>query len=213
MTAIIPFLDPYPAWVKLLISVWLLLTAAVVIALIFSGRQPEAAAPRAAAQTAQPSTAASPSHADSPVLSADTVEQLRQRNGVRGLTPFQNDLGIGQLPPGVFGFTVPWILNTEHAGVVGGTGVDQITLQKSRGGTSTMEIHKAQSGTIYVVGYASAADLSRLQDPSRRADATVALFFEHFSEFKYPVAIPADRIVRSKNRTVEGKYVNDLSVR
>ena len=77
----------------------------------------------------------------------------------------------------MYGFTVPRIINTDPTGAVGGTGVDRISLQQSSMGTLVMEVHKTANGEIYVVGYLSEADLVRVQDPSRREDAQVTLFF------------------------------------
>jgi hypothetical protein len=152
---------------------------------------------------------------------AESLDALRRLQGVRALRDLENDLNLRRLPAGVYGFTVPWIINTDPTAVVGGTGVDRISLEQSSMGTLVMEIHKTANGEIYVVGYLSEADLVRLQDPSRREDAEVTFFFMPYQEFNQLVAIPISRIVNSlnrsvgnsQNRSVGSQYVNDLSIR
>ena len=204
--ALAPFLEPYPVWVKVLISGWVILTAVIILSLVFARSRDGIVAIN--------KRDTHPNHLESlTFLTSDSQESLRGITGVRELQPLENDLDIKRLPNGVYGFTVPWIINTNSTGVVGGTGFDRISLQKSGGGTAVMEIHKAEAGDIYVVGYVSESDLMRLIDPSRRTELEVMLFFEAFREFARPVAIPASRIQRSTNRSVEGRYVNDLLVR
>jgi hypothetical protein len=75
-----------------------------------------------------------------------------------------------------------------------------------------MEIHKLDSGDVFVAGYLSESDLARLQSPSRTTDAKATLFFSPYHEFSVAVAIPLSRIKASRNRRVENYYANDISV-
>ena len=203
-------LEPYPAWTKILVAAWVLLTAAVIISMVFA-RPAKTDESRIVADP-HSQGAASAASQTAAILNAESVEALRRSDGVRPLRTLENELNINRLPAGVYGFTVPWIINTDSTGVVGGTGVDRISLQQSSGGTAVMEIHKSAAGTIYVTGYVSETDLVRLQNPSRVADAEVTLFFTPYREFSLTVAIPISRIKTSDNRSVGDQYVNDLSV-
>jgi hypothetical protein len=146
------------------------------------------------------------------ILSAESVEALRRANAVRALQPLEEGNNVSSLAGGVYGFTVPWIINSDSSRIMGGTGVDKLGLRRSSGGTFVMEIHKRESGEVYVVGYLSEADLARLQNPSRTSDAQSTLFFSPYREFSLAVAIPLSCIKASKNRHVDGRYADDISV-
>jgi hypothetical protein len=204
-------LEPYPSWTKILVSIWILFSAAVIIGLIFAKQQGhnDQSSPMMDSAAAG---SVSQTRGLAAIVAAESVQDLRRLNGVRALRPLENDLSLRELPPGVYGFTVPWIINSDPTGIVGGTGINRITLEESSGGTSVMEIHKRGDDQVYVVGYVSETDLIRLQDPSRATNADVALFFAPFREFSIPVAIPVSRIQKSRNRSVADQYVDDLSV-
>ena len=213
LSALIPFLDPYPLWVKLVISSWVLLTALVLLALVFARQQlppgtaqisPLAESAAASVPPALSSSTRSTSQQVERIISADSVEQIRAITSVRPLRPMENDLGISRLPVGVFGFTVPWTL---------GRGIDGLSLHQNRGGTVVMEIHKAADGVVYVVCYVAEADLVRMQDPSRLNDSDLPVFFEPYREFAHVVAVPVSRIVKSNERSVDDHYLNDVTVR
>jgi hypothetical protein len=212
LVSLVPLLEPYPAWTKILISAWVLLSGVVVISLVFFKPSKIETQARNIAGQQPPTQVLAPSVSPA-IVSAESVEALRRIDGVRELRLLENDLNLSRLAPGVFGFTVPWIINTDPGGVVGGTGVDRISLQQSSLGTAVMEVHKRPDSEIYVIGYVSDTDLVRLQNPSRKADADVTLFFASYREFSHPVAIPISRITASENRSVGDQYVNDLSVR
>lgn len=46
LSVVIPFLNPYPFWVKALISVWILLSAAILLALLFTYPKPSQPTPK-----------------------------------------------------------------------------------------------------------------------------------------------------------------------
>ena len=146
------------------------------------------------------------------IVSAESIEALRTMNAVRPLQPLEDDQFISSLPSGVYGFTVPWIINTNSSGIVGGTGINKLGLNRSSRGTAVMEIHKLYSGDIYVVGYLSESDLALLQNSSRTSDAKATLFFSPYHEFSVAVAIPLSHIKTSRNRRIENFYANDISV-
>lgn len=129
------------------------------------------------------------------------------------MLPLENDKNLSQLPNGVFGYTVPWIINSNSSGIVGGTGVDKISLEQKSFGTLVMEVLKDSHGRVYVVGFVSQEQLVRMQDPSRTTDVQALVFFLSYQEFNQLVALPLERIISSDNRTVENKYVNDVVFR
>ncbi len=146
------------------------------------------------------------------ILTAETLERLRERTGVHPMSARDNDRHLSRLPNGVFGYAVPWIINSDSTGVVGGTGVERLSLGDKPGGTLVMEVHKAASGVIYIVGYTDRRHATLLEQPQGAMKLEIELFFSPYEEFDAPVAIPVERIMLSQNRSVDRAYVNDMEV-
>lgn len=146
------------------------------------------------------------------IITAETVERLRELTGVHPLGERDSGRPLSRLPNGVYGYTVPWMINTDGSGVVGGTGVEKITLHPGSGGTGVMEIHKAGSGGIYVVGYTDQPRIAQMVAPGDATKVEIELFFAPFEEFDTPLAIPVERIMSSTNRSVSHEYVNDMEI-
>ena len=132
------------------------------------------------------------------IVSGKTPEDLRLANGVRALQPLEDSKRFDSLPGGVYGFTVPWVLNTEASG----SRLERAGLRRVAGGTAVMEIEKRASGEIYVVGYVS--ENSGLES---------TMFFGPYREFTRVVAIPLSRIKAWNFRSVEGHYAGVFSIR
>lgn len=147
---------------------------------------------------------AGPRGSASDLVVRDSAARIREATGVRELRPREEDLGIVRLPNGVFGFTVPWMFNTDPSGVVGGTGLDRISLHKAAGGTAVMEVHKSSSGENFVLVYVSEETLIRLQDQSRTVALDATLFFAPYEGNSHPVAIPTGRITMWQVRSPSG---------
>ena len=144
------------------------------------------------------------------------VAALRNANGVSEVSGLEVGQGLRALPDGRYGFSPPWMINTDPAGVIGGTGFDRITLSRSRRGTAVMEVHKSSLGTVYVVGYLSEEALLRVQDQARTAPVSATLFFEP-RQARRAVAIPERMIVSSNHRSTESDegesiYIIELQV-
>ena len=143
-----------------------------------------------------------------PVISENTIEEIREINGVRALEPLQNGLDISRLPHGIFGFVTPWGVKSPG-----------LTLYRRKINTYQLEIHKSSgSGQIYVVGYVSPESLLSLQDQLRDSPAKVILFLVPFDGM-VPAAIPYSRVIGSANRWISGDegqgsyYIIDMSIR
>ncbi len=151
-----------------------------------------------------------------PTAAPSPLSGLREEHRVRELDPFENDLPITQLPNGVYGYTVPWILNTDPTGVVGGTGVSRINLNRSSFGTLVMEVHKTSDGTIYIVGFVTPDIETQLAESPEGTELEFTLLFAAHEDYNRPVAIPVESILYSDNRHIDlGRdfiYANDLRV-
>lgn len=148
------------------------------------------------------------------IICVESLEEIRLTTGVRPILDIEEGLSINQLPNGIYGYAVPWILNTDPVGVVGGTGVDKMSLSRRSFGTAEMEIHKATDGAIYIVGFACRADIIRLQNPSRNDPAHAMIFFGPHEEFSQALAIPASHLKEFKFRSIgqRGCRLSDVKV-
>jgi hypothetical protein len=54
------------------------------------------------------------------------------------------------------------MINSDPTGVVGGTGLDRISLDRRGGGTGVMEVNQSIQGELYVVGFVSEEALGRI---------------------------------------------------
>ena len=123
----------------------------------------------------------------------------------------EEEVELHNLPTGVYGFTVPWILNSDSSGVVGGTGEDRISLRPSPGGTAVMEIHKSIDGQNYLVCFLNKSSIEEVaaNNSMKISDPLIEIIvsFTFHDDFPYSIAIPLQRIVNYKHRRVS-KYEN-----
>jgi hypothetical protein len=137
------------------------------------------------------------------LITAESIDELRQKNGVRQLLPLENDLRLSRLPNGVYGYTVPWQIEQLKSD-------DKVS--RECGGTSVVEVHKSVEGHIFLLGFVSQTDLIALQDPSRKTQTDIIVFFSKYSEFDKLVAIPVERIVFLDHRDIESIHVCEVTV-
>jgi hypothetical protein len=211
---LIPFLEPYPTWVRASIAGWIFVSAVIVVELLFfrnvvgirntESLQSPVSSPNVPGDTGNEASTRSKHRAA--FITANSVEELRRQDGVRELLPLENEKTVARLPNGVYGFAVPWILYSSPAGIK----TDDISLQRKSLGTAVMEMHKSQDGQTYIVGFVSQADLVRMGDQSKTTQYEVTLFFAPYDGFDEIVGVPVERIVSSNNRTIEDRYANDI---
>ncbi|MEN3793778.1 hypothetical protein [Fulvimarina sp. MAC3] len=137
------------------------------------------------------------------------VLDLRAESGVKILDERQEGRRMGQLPDGVYGFSPPWMLNTDPEGVVGGTGIEKIALSAERGGTAVMEVHKSAGGNFFIIAYCSRDFATVLEDPSRKEKISIVLYFFRTEFADIAIRIPLDRIVDWSSRRSGSSSVVD----
>jgi ankyrin repeat protein len=147
----------------------------------------------------------------SAVVTADSIEALRIQDGVRPLEQAENGQLILALPNGVYGFAPAWMINSNPAGVVGGTGIRNISLERRSLGTLVMELHKLRDGQIRVVGYLTREEVQRLAASSGQAEVT--LYFSSVGEHSVATALSLSTLRSARSRRLEHQlYVTDLSI-
>ena len=152
------------------------------------------------------------------IISAETIKELRQINGVSELNPLEIGRALTNLPNGRFGFERVRHINNYSSSEFDSTIFDSSVLDDSPNFTHrVMEVHKSSIGAIYIVGHLPPSVLVQVQKPNRKDPIDVILFFQPATNL-VPVAIPVERIVQSYSRRAkdnEGNsiYVNDMIIR
>jgi len=145
-------------------------------------------------------------------ITAISLKELRLKLDTRKLEPLEEGLNLSKLR-GVFGYTVPWLLNSDPTGVVGGTGSSRLSLRNSRGGTAVMEVHKSKDGAVYVIAFISEQVRIKLVELTRKASFQTTVFFFPYNENNKAIAIPVNRIKKWEERSPrEIGYIADVDL-
>src|SRR5579871_3009525 len=103
-----------------------------------------------------------------------TVEALRQRHQVRPLSSEEEGTAIGNLSPGVYGFTCA-------------PGFDEVPVF-SRKTYHSFEVHKASDGVEYLLGFVTPQEASDLE--LQKQGAAIRLFPDAWENSQVPVSVP-----------------------
>ncbi len=141
-------------------------------------------------------------------ITAETIEKLREKSGVRPLRDTENELSLYQLPKGVFGWVESYKLNTPRFWIQNSLlGTDHPVLplstkllQKKRFGNE-VEIHKTETGAFNIVAFVSDESRIFLENPSRREAIKVVLVFRNYKNYDQPISIPRDRLKHWESRS------------
>lgn len=139
-----------------------------------------------------------------PILSADTIEELRELNEVQLLSDTQAEMDYADLPVGVYGYAVNWMLDF-------GSLLPGFNLDSAAGGTVNMEVHKTKEGA-YIAGYVSAEQRQALFSPEENSYLELMLLATPQEGYAEPVAVPVSRILNNSYRLALNSVVNDLIV-
>jgi len=143
------------------------------------------------------------------VLADASLETLRERSGLRPMLREENDLPLGELPNGIYGFTTAWSIEPYASGDASRSDYDAVPLATETGGTAVVELHKRSDGQTALVGYVTPDELVALRNPSRRSRLDVVLRLAPDGS-RTAVSIPLALLGRARNRQIEGAYVLDL---
>lgn len=220
MRWIIDLIETLPGTIKVLLI--LVIFAIPVVAFVWEYRHTQPGkkvvifgVPIVTKPAALPESRDPPRRAGVALVARDDLRTLRQANGVSEISGLEVGRRLQTLPNGKYGFSPPWMINSNPVGVAGGTGFDRLTLGRKRS-TSVMEVHKSSTGIVYVVGYLLEEILVRAQDPTRTKPISATLFFEP-SAGRCLVAIPEWMILSSEGRSTENEdggeiYANDIQL-
>jgi hypothetical protein len=129
---------------------------------------------------------------------------------VRRLHAEEEGLPLSELPFGVFGFTVPWVLEVSPARPV--VRADEMTLHPSPGGTGVLEVHRLENGTAAAVGFVSPDEAVKLGNPSRTDPIDLTIYLTPSQMKPIPVAIPTEQLIVTRHRSVGYTYVLDARI-
>lgn len=119
------------------------------------------------------------------VVSGETVDDIRSKNGVRGIDKTEQTLKISDLDNGVFGFSAPQQYNKQKS----------MTLGKNQGGAIRMEVQKTANGEIHALFFVSIHDRTELKRSNLQYPRIVYAHFSKSDDTPYPVSIPLCRIM------------------
>jgi len=141
-------------------------------------------------------------------IMAESVEKLREKQGVRPMRDTENELSLYHIPKGVFGWVESYKLNSPLIWTEDSLfGQDHRVLPMSaklsqkRRYTNEVEIHKSDTGTVNVVVFVSDETRIRLEDPSRKDAIGVVVVFRLYKNYHQPIAIPRERLTYWESRS------------
>ena len=147
----------------------------------------------------------------SPILFARSLEELRFINRVDQIAEIHTGRSLAEFPNGVYGYTVPWAVTIYARGTGAQLQMDSMSLRRHPSGTFQLEIHKAENGQLFVVGFSSFEQINRLLNINQDAKLGFILFASYNQEHNIPVAISAVHIQVADSRSLsDGAYVVDM---
>jgi hypothetical protein len=158
------------------------------------------------------------------VQAADSIDDLRRQAGVRPLTSEENELSLGELPDGVFGFVEAYKLNSPQLQggwrILDTSNIEQnfllnkyLLVYQNPPYTEKIEIHKCKDSGIYLVCHTTEEDRIALQNPSRSQSIRITVSLESTPKRNKVVAIPRERLLYWRLRTLgDGEQVSDAMI-
>lgn len=137
-----------------------------------------------------------------PILLDETIDGLRTKSKVVRIGDMDNERPVLEFDEAVFGFTVPWILDTSDRGIVGGTGPDKICLNTEPGGTVQLEIHRRSDGTIAFVGYCNKVDFISINKSETISKQKFTFTVSPHKEYLFPLSVPVGLIDTYRHRSL-----------
>lgn len=193
--AAIPFLEPYPFWVKVLVSGWVLFAPIVVLVLVLTPLK-ETRPGNTEDTSVQVGMRSTEKGRDVRII-------IRQKNQVRPLRELEDELPLDKLPNGVFGFV--------SSGGIKPIYFEYIRLNRSGLERGYLEIHKLHDGTVVFLGYVSQESALRIE--TSKSDIDINLFTIKWEEARMLVGIPLTRVLSSERRRFRDGDVLDLRLR
>lgn len=144
-----------------------------------------------------------PHQPSKPALEDNTsIESVRQKHSVKLIDRFANQKILRNLPNGSYGFANAFMFPITEL-----TALEH--LRAPKGQSVALEVHKAISGHIFIVGYTSKSDRARAEDPSFEY-FDIQLFCDAYEEYNEILSISTTSIVEARTRSVDSVIVVDL---
>jgi len=196
LQAWIPFLEPYPFWIKVLVSGWVLFSPIVGLVLVLFTPLKETRPGNTEDTSVQVGMRSTEKGRDVRTI-------MRQKNQVRPLREIEDELYLDKLPNGVFGFVSSINITPTYS--------KYIRLNRSGLERGYLEIHKLHDGTVVFLGYVSQESALRIE--TSKSDIDIHLFTIKWEEARMLVDIPLTRVLWSEPRNFRDGKVLDLRLR
>ena len=147
------------------------------------------------------------------IILDETIQGLRTKCKVVKICDMDNGRLALEFDSAVYGFTVPWILNTSDRGIVGGTGSDKICLHTERLGTAQLEIHRRSDGAIALIGYCNKMGFISIKNLVEISEQKFTFTVIPTKDYIFPVSVPVSLIKTYRHRSLgNGADVVDIQL-
>ncbi len=162
---------------------------------------------------AQP-TALIKTHAPQELTGEDVRVVRRKEEGLRALTPLEDNRELNRMPTGSFGFMAPWAFRADPGefaeDLTRGRGAYGSEVSSTRITGLSLEIHRGRDGEIHLVGFVSKGDALRISE-GRIADE-VLLFTVPWEEAANLACIPLARVEMARAYQITGSFQKTNSI-
>ena len=153
-------------------------------------------------------------------LTAESLYAIRESTNVRELRSSENQMFLRELPDGIFGYIEAYMINTPRICLISESLLEEnFSLNKNlcllqepiSGGFA--EIHKAENGQVYLVGFVTEEDRIALQNPVRSESIKIVVSLKQHEKRSQIIAIPRERLEWWRCRQLgDGECIGDARV-
>lgn len=154
------------------------------------------------------------------IVLAESIQTLRTKNDVKKMKKLHSGCNLSNMPIGVYGFICASKLPSPNSRPdIVGVGEYRIEppkrpISRTRQVSGQCEVHKTNSGILYVVGCISKEQFTGFMTVGQEQDKEFMLLFEEYDEFTYSAAIPYRNIESFSHRLLDdGSSLFDVRLR
>lgn len=141
----------------------------------------------------------------------DAIIHFRKENNVRELNALESGKPPRDLPDGIYSYVfASWISTDDFKSVK--AVLLNLTSSRFKSMDSDFEIHYVNKDSILIIGFTNKKDASEISFLSGKESHSIIISPSYFGDFNTVVALPADRIISSKDRSIEVSKRNFYTV-
>lgn len=153
-------------------------------------------------------------------LTADSLDAIRESTNVRKLRSSENQMTLWELPDGIFGYLEAYKIDTPSMRMINESLIEEnfslnknLCLLQDPISRDFAEIHKAENGQLYLVGFVTEEDRIALQNPVRSESIKTVVSLKQHEKRSQVIAIPRERLEWWRHRQLgDGECIGDARV-